>query len=479
MARMIQNEDGSLRSKKSRGFLGKSTMTLAIILIALLVGGYFLGQYFFKTHFFYNTTINGVKCDFKNEEEALELINDYLAQYQLTIHSEEGDMTLNAAQVGLAYEQTGDLNVLLKKQDVENWITESFNKHVYEAMQTSVNDDKMNESIQTLPCMKPENPQKSKRAKIIYDDSQNAFVVQEATVGNEINLTPFTEAVKKSVLAGEAKLDLTTKEYYKQPKYTSESDKVKEAMKKIDVFMATVVHLQDGDRGIDVTKSQIHNFIKVTEDYEVSIKKSEVESFVRYDVWPAMNNDESSTTIESPGSGTIYVTSNYDDPKIVNIVDERNQLIEDICEGKEITREPCYNKDFLYSDYAYTIGDTYIDISIYDQHVWVIKEGQVVIDSPCVTGSVSSGHGSPTGIYSIKYKTTGYQSQKYNAYFNYWMPYDTTYGIGLHDATWRGESEFGGDTYYEDGSHGCINLPYAKAQAIYNVIYPGYPVIVH
>ena len=46
------------------------------------------------------------------------------------------------------------------------------------------------------------------------------------------------------------------------------------------------------------------------------------------------------------------------------------------------------------------------------------------------------------------------------------MPFNG--GIGLHDASWRGS--FGGTIYKNGGSHGCINLPYSKAQAIYNII---------
>ena len=69
--------------------------------------------------------------------------------------------------------------------------------------------------------------------------------------------------------------------------------------------------------------------------------------------------------------------------------------------------------------------------------------------------------------------------KKYNAHVDYWMPFDTTYGVGLHDADWR--SEFGGSIYRYDGSHGCVNLPPGFARRLYNNKYvtPGLPVIVH
>ena len=43
-----------------------------------------------------------------------------------------------------------------------------------------------------------------------------------------------------------------------------------------------------------------------------------------------------------------------------------------------------------------------------------------------------------------------------------------TEGAGLHDASWR--SSFGGSIYKTNGSHGCVNMPYSVAKAIYENI---------
>ncbi|MFR5732497.1 MAG: L,D-transpeptidase [Clostridium sp.] len=53
------------------------------------------------------------------------------------------------------------------------------------------------------------------------------------------------------------------------------------------------------------------------------------------------------------------------------------------------------------------------------------------------------------------------------------MPFNG--GIGFHDANWR--SKFGGAIYQTSGSHGCVNLPPAKAAALYDLVYTGIPVI--
>lgn len=38
-------------------------------------------------------------------------------------------------------------------------------------------------------------------------------------------------------------------------------------------------------------------------------------------------------------------------------------------------------------------------------------------------------------------------------------------GIGLHDASWR--NEFDGDIHFNNGRHGCVNMPHDVAKTIY------------
>ena len=49
--------------------------------------------------------------------------------------------------------------------------------------------------------------------------------------------------------------------------------------------------------------------------------------------------------------------------------------------------------------------------------------------------------------------------------------------VGIHDASWR--TEYGGDIYLTNGSHGCVNTPYTEAEKVFNAIEIGDPVIVY
>ena len=49
------------------------------------------------------------------------------------------------------------------------------------------------------------------------------------------------------------------------------------------------------------------------------------------------------------------------------------------------------------------------------------------------------------------------------------MPFNGN--VGMHDASWR--SSFGADIYLRNGSHGCVNLPPKKAEAVYQYVEKG------
>ena len=68
--------------------------------------------------------------------------------------------------------------------------------------------------------------------------------------------------------------------------------------------------------------------------------------------------------------------------------------------------------------------------------------------------------GTPTGCYALDAKESPavLTGEDYEANVTYWMPFAGN--VGIHDASWR--SEFGGNLYLWEGSHGCVNVPYDK-----------------
>ncbi len=124
-------------------------------------------------------------------------------------------------------------------------------------------------------------------------------------------------------------------------------------------------------------------------------------------------------------------------------------------------------------------GGTYIDVNIASQTVCFYQNGELKLSSPCVTGNVNSGNGTPTGTYSVMTHTPGkfLTGPTWNVWVDRWMRFTPDAAIGLHDANWR--SSFGGDIYLTNGSHGCVNLPHDAACQLFDMVGIGTTVVVH
>ena len=118
---------------------------------------------------------------------------------------------------------------------------------------------------------------------------------------------------------------------------------------------------------------------------------------------------------------------------------------------------------------------TYAIVDISDQEVRVYKDNECIFMSPVVTGRNNATHIGEFEIYDIS--TSRYLvGPGYKSYVDYMLKFDGN--IGLHDAEyhtdangrshgWRDFSEFGGDTYITNGSHGCVNMPHQTAEFVY------------
>ena len=71
----------------------------------------------------------------------------------------------------------------------------------------------------------------------------------------------------------------------------------------------------------------------------------------------------------------------------------------------------------------------------------------------------------------IRIYSTG---EDYPGSVNYWIPFGG--GLGINDAPWR--TEFGGQIYDFEGTHGCICAPADQVQIIYSAVEKNTPVII-
>lgn len=122
-----------------------------------------------------------------------------------------------------------------------------------------------------------------------------------------------------------------------------------------------------------------------------------------------------------------------------------------------------------------------IYLSLADQHLWAYENGSLVVSTPITTGAPLT----PTlpGDFRIQSKHTPFLfvSPWGVGDFRYYDPAWTTYamlyaagGYYIHDAPWRidygpGTTTWhqGSDGQWRQGSHGCVNVPFAAMEALF------------
>jgi hypothetical protein len=152
------------------------------------------------------------------------------------------------------------------------------------------------------------------------------------------------------------------------------------------------------------------------------------------------------------------------------------ELADYIKQGESVSIEPVYSQEAYCRD-ENDIGDTYIEVDITNQHVWFYKDGSLLMDSDCVTGlATDPDRETPTGVFRVwsRESPATLVGEDYSTPVTYWMPVTYT-GVGLHDLS---RTEYGGEVYKTNGSHGCINLPVDFAGELYDAVEVGTPVLI-
>jgi hypothetical protein len=311
-----------------------------------------------------------------------------------------------------------------------------------------------------IPFQRPKNA--------TYNYVNNVFKPIEAVDGNQLDTAMLTDALLKSISSDQLELNLDRNRFYKKPKYRLSDEKTKQGLISLKKSLTAKITLQFKNENVIIDKKIFANWLVLDSNMRVNLNSSKSIAFVK-DLATKYDEIIPSVTITS-SKGETKTIRGGDIGLRLNVFKELTKIIENVRNAEVVSREPSYGMKGLPSG-VFDSNKNYVEISISDQKLWYYKNGALIIESSVVTGCPKLGHATPVGAYYVKYMDTNAELKGpgYSAHVRYWMPFNN--GIGLHDARWR--NKFGEALYLADGSHGCINLPLATAQTIYQHISPG------
>lgn len=112
------------------------------------------------------------------------------------------------------------------------------------------------------------------------------------------------------------------------------------------------------------------------------------------------------------------------------------------------------------------LDSNYIMVNLTDQKMYCFLNYQLA----CTYGTRSGRDSSPThtGDYDIDWKAENWEFTNFpGSRAKHWIPINE-YGEGLHDLVGDDEANYGNNLYHDYGSHGCIRIPSAASQFVYD-----------
>ncbi len=456
----------------------KLPLIIVGVIILILAAVYIGGAVYFQNYFLPNTTVNHVDAGGRSWSEVEDELVSVMDTYELnitgrneikdTITSQDIDMQMDfGTSVKDSQEAQNEWAwpvVLVKGDEIE---LESV---------LSYDEAKLTAKVEALNCMDEEQAIAPKDAYISEYEKDKGFSIVPEEENNQLNEEIFVSMVTESLdsLGTEITLEmLEEKDAYLHPSVYKDDEGLNKQLKQMNKLASVTLTYQFGSDTETVTPEIIAGWLKADKENNVTVDEEKAREYVnslarKYDTFNTAGTREFKTSY-----GTTINVQGGDYGWWMNRPETTAELVAAVEAGEDKELTPVYYQTAAnYGDKDY--GNTYVEINITAQRLFLYKDGKCILETDVVTGAPYHTE-TPSGVYGITYKERAHTmtGEDYRVETSYWMPFAGN--VGMHDATWR--NKFGGTLYKTGGSHGCVNIPYYATRTIYQNVDKGTPVI--
>ncbi len=464
-----------------------------ILVAAILVVGYAAGVLYFRSHMLPGSTLAGRDVSQMDEEALSSALTDDASGFSVSVRDAAGTdaFTIDSTDVGFSFDAAAAAQSILSGQASFTWpirvVTGGLLKgtdSVSPQAGSSWDQDSLSDAVSdAVATYNEDSATPAQDAKLVYDGSQKSFVVAPETAGTQLDFAAAQQAVSGAMQTLQDEVTLSS-DAYLQPNVHADDERLSAAIPAAnDLMGATITVTMDGKTIATPDDYIVAQWIHLDDSFQPTLTEEGIEQWAK-DSYDTVGTTRTFTDYQGR---TRTVVCN-DNP---NTQSTYGQEVDAATFAKEaygaatskatatidlpVTQEAA---DFTEAG-AQDWGDRYIDVDITNQRAALVDNGSVLWESDTVTGNVSAGNSTPEGVFQItnKYNSITLMGEDASQSFVYnWMGFIRS-TWGLHDATWR--TEFGGDIYLTNGSHGCVNLPLEKANELYPLVQVGDVVVVH
>lgn len=448
---------------------------------------YLAGTIVFLGRFGFRTTYNGEDIYFKTPGELMSRDAKETRNIKLTLLGRNGakeEMTFG--QLGVSNRRDSlffsvDVNPFL-------WFLTPFHDTIYSADSELIYDRaKIKEKINDLYLVETGTVYPSDAAVIVNDDG--TFSVMSQNDGNVIDKDRLIDVLCEHIDNWDLVIDLDKEDcYVKAETITHDSDVPLEGVSSLSEAKNVRLSIKMNDKVAEnLPASLLDSALYENEQSQLMVRSYLISDYVN--ALADKYNTKGMTRVFTTSLNTFirFREKDMDSSTYIGYeLDKENlflNILYAVANGNSgMIEAPWRSTGMELLNVNSDIGDTYIEISIQNQHMWYYKDGLLIIDTDVITGLPDKGRDTPTGIYYVISL-----NRNYTMYFDdgsaecdYFIKV-TNSGVGIHDASWR--DVFGGSIWETNGSHGCINTPYDAEVTIFNSLagMPNYhiPIVIY
>lgn len=457
-----------INRKKLFVILGSVVGAVLVIYVGLSI--------FFMSHFYFNATLNGKNVSGYSADKVFDNWEDEIGNYSLRIVESDGtESELKGSDIDMVLQWDDTIAKMISKQNGFAWPAKLFNpdQNTSEAIVT-FDEDKLDSALDGFPFMDKSKQIDPVDATVSDYDKKDGYTLVESVSGTAIDKPVLKENIEKALYGLADTYQITEGNGYLAPKIANDDEKLLAAIDTMNKYAGSEIDYEIGSEKETLDINTFADWLSVNDNEKVEIDEEKVADYVA-ELGTKYNTYGKSKQLAT-SYGTTITMSNCHYGWKIDAETEAAAIVDDIKGGEKVTRD--LNYQYTAASHAGNdYGNSYVEINLTAQHLYLYKNGSLVIDSDFVSGNPSKGNATHTGVFGVTYteKDATLKGQNYATPVSFWMPFNGN--EGMHDATWR--SSFGGSIYKRNGSHGCVNLPYSVAQTIFENVSAGFPVFVY
>lgn len=449
-----------------------------LILPVCLIFLYLIGTIYFTFHFLPTTVWSSFSLAFSTPDQASEKVQ---------MQAQERPLIIKENNQELGQLKLGDLDPQVKvskeewqsKLGAQNqwfWPISFFPLRSLDIPlenKLEISEQKLKRLISYLQ-LSNENRPSSKDAYIEKANSQ--FLIKDEVQGTQVNPSSLQIALYKMLKEREGVLNL--KDAYIPPQVKAKDQDILNRQAQIQKMLESEITLVVEEHKIKIPEKKIFEWIHIDDQGHGQVDKEAIENFILEEINYPYSSLFNTHAFMSTYQGEVTVqpgTFGW----AVDRFTEADQIEKEIQAGTKIEREAnIVGQGYQQED---EFGPNYVEIDLTHQMMLVYRDYELVLDTPIVSGKI--GTDTVAGAYQVWNKEspsvlTGYNPHTeldYQQPVQYWIAIDDQ-AQGIHDANWQ--SNFGGQTYLQYGSLGCINTPPGVMPQVYDLVDYGMPVII-